>query len=60
MRALQIQTHDNNGTIHVCHTSCSFLDGGSLESYLTSVATWITANPNDGAFYFLLAPPGPR
>lgn len=47
VRALQIQTHDNNGTIHVCHSSCSLLDGGTLQAYLTSVASWISSNPND-------------
>ncbi|KAK4688726.1 hypothetical protein P7C73_g1377, partial [Tremellales sp. Uapishka_1] len=48
IRALQIQTHNASDTIHVCHTSCSLLDGGTLESYLTSLVSWVQANPNDG------------
>jgi len=47
VRALQIQTHNASDGIHVCHTSCSLVDGGTLESYLAKVASWISSNPND-------------
>ncbi|KAL7424979.1 hypothetical protein Q5752_000666 [Cryptotrichosporon argae] len=47
IRALQIQTHNTTSGIHVCHTSCELVDGGTLTSYLASVAAWLAANPND-------------
>ncbi len=40
--------HNASDGIHLCHTSCSLLDGGTLESYLAKVAAWVTSNPNDG------------
>ena len=48
VRALQVQTHENNGTIHVCHTSCAYLDGGALQDYLGKVAAWMSSNPKEG------------
>ncbi|EIW71612.1 hypothetical protein TREMEDRAFT_16423, partial [Tremella mesenterica DSM 1558] len=47
IRTLQIQTHNATDGIHLCHTSCDLLDGGTLENYLSSVASWVAANPND-------------
>jgi len=47
VRLLQSQAHNSSGVIELCHTSCALLDGGSLESYLTKVKTWMDANPND-------------
>jgi len=47
IRMLQVQAHNGNGTIELCHTSCSFLDGGSLQDYLGTVKSWLDANPND-------------
>ncbi|CAD6577111.1 MAG: Ribosome bioproteinsis protein brx1 [Tremellales sp. Tagirdzhanova-0007] len=47
VRALQIQTHNAADGIHLCHTSCSLLDGGTLESYLTKLAGWLQVNPGD-------------
>ncbi|CAK1365062.1 hypothetical protein CB0940_08685 [Cercospora beticola] len=44
----QIQTpNDTASGLHVCHTSCSLLDAGTLESWLTEIKTWMDANPND-------------
>jgi hypothetical protein len=34
-----------NDTIYLCHTSCDILNVGTLESYLTTVVTWLEANP---------------
>ncbi|KKA31097.1 hypothetical protein TD95_001779 [Thielaviopsis punctulata] len=47
IRLLQIQVHENNGTLHMCHTSCSILDAGTLESYLVDIKSWMDANPDD-------------
>ncbi|KAH7348952.1 PLC-like phosphodiesterase [Rhexocercosporidium sp. MPI-PUGE-AT-0058] len=47
IRLLQAQVHDLNGTLELCHTSCSLLDGGSLESWLSKIKIWMDANPNE-------------
>ncbi|WVF68545.1 hypothetical protein IAT40_003313 [Kwoniella sp. CBS 6097] len=47
IRTLQLQAHNTDSGVHLCHTSCSLLDGGSLEDYLKKVVTWISSNPND-------------
>ncbi|SCV71075.1 BQ2448_3837 [Microbotryum intermedium] len=43
----QVQGHMNNGSLHLCHTSCFLLDAGTLTSYLTLVKAWLDANPNE-------------
>ncbi|KAI0651982.1 PLC-like phosphodiesterase [Trametes meyenii] len=47
VRMLQSQAHNKNGVIQLCHTSCGLYDGGSLQDYLTTVKTWMDANPNE-------------
>jgi hypothetical protein len=47
IRMLQFQTHYENETIHLCHTSCSLLNAGTLEDYLTTVVYWMRQNPSD-------------
>jgi hypothetical protein len=47
IRLLQMQALNQNGTIELCHTTCQLYDGGSLQSYLTTVKTWLDANPNE-------------
>jgi len=47
VRMLQMQAHNQSGTIQLCHTSCLLYDGGTLEAYLTKVKTWMDANTND-------------
>lgn len=47
IRMLQMQTHNQNGVIQLCHTSCALYNGGTLETYLSSVKTWMDANTND-------------
>ncbi|KAF8922115.1 PLC-like phosphodiesterase [Mucidula mucida] len=47
IRLLQMQVHDNNGVIQLCHTTCSLFNGGTLESYLGKVKTWMDANTED-------------
>ncbi|CBQ68490.1 conserved hypothetical protein [Sporisorium reilianum SRZ2] len=52
IRLLQVQAHKSaNSTsgsgIDLCHSSCSLENGGTLESYLSTVKSWVDANPND-------------
>jgi len=47
IRMLQMQTHNLGGTIQLCHTSCVFFNGGTLQDYLQSVKSWMDSNPND-------------
>ncbi|EME84702.1 uncharacterized protein MYCFIDRAFT_33704 [Pseudocercospora fijiensis CIRAD86] len=43
----QVQTPDNSTSLHVCHTSCSLLDAGTLSSWLSEVKTWLDSNANE-------------
>jgi hypothetical protein len=47
VRLLQAQAHDKDGVLHFCHTSCSLFDGGTVQAYLTTVKTFLDANPNE-------------
>ncbi|KAF2963157.1 hypothetical protein GQX73_g10416 [Xylaria multiplex] len=47
IRLLQVQVHDLNGTIELCHTYCSLLDAGSLQDWLVEIKYWMDTNPND-------------
>ncbi|TGO35855.1 hypothetical protein BHYA_0144g00240 [Botrytis hyacinthi] len=47
IRLLQAQVHNSNGTLELCHTSCLLLDGGSLETFLKEIKTWMDANTNE-------------
>lgn len=47
VRFLQAQTHDWDGRIELCHTSCWELDAGPLDDYLAEVARWLDAHPRD-------------
>ncbi|GAA5844082.1 hypothetical protein JCM9279_003727 [Rhodotorula babjevae] len=47
IRLLQVQGHMNGDELHLCHTLCLLLDGGTFTSYLSTVKTWLDANPNE-------------
>ncbi|KZT36581.1 PLC-like phosphodiesterase [Sistotremastrum suecicum HHB10207 ss-3] len=48
IRMLQNQAHSaSDGSIHLCHTDCLLYDAGTLQDYLTSVKSWMDANPNE-------------
>jgi hypothetical protein len=52
IRFLQSQTHKMNiGSItlapQMCHTNCLLEDGGSVQSYLQKIKTFLDANPNE-------------
>jgi len=47
VRLLQMQAQNNSGEIYLCHTSCALYNGGTLQNYLSTVKTWMDANPQD-------------
>lgn len=47
IRFLQAQSHDKDGTIELCHTSCVEEDAGSLQTWLETVVAFLEANPNE-------------
>ncbi|SAM84920.1 uncharacterized protein UBRO_05886 [Ustilago bromivora] len=52
IRLLQVQAHKSTNStsgsaIDLCHSSCQLENGGTLESYLTEVKSWVDSNPND-------------
>ncbi|CDR99086.1 hypothetical protein, partial [Sporisorium scitamineum] len=52
IRLLQVQAHNSSNSssgsgIDLCHSSCSLEIGGTLESYLSKVKSWVDSNPND-------------
>jgi hypothetical protein len=47
IRFLQAQTHLKSGVLQLCHTTCAEKDAGTLLAYLTTVNTWLAANPNE-------------
>lgn len=47
IRLLQAQVHNQNGTLELCHTTCTLLDAGTLESFLADIKTWMDANTNE-------------
>jgi hypothetical protein len=47
LRFLQAQVHNENGTLHLCHTSCGLLDAGPLETWLAAINDWVVGHPTD-------------
>jgi hypothetical protein len=47
IRLLQAQVHNQNGTLELCHTSCTLLDAGPLLTFLEEIKTWMDANTNE-------------
>ncbi|KAF2736363.1 PLC-like phosphodiesterase [Polyplosphaeria fusca] len=47
IRMLQGQTHQVNGTMRYCHTSCDLLDAGTVEDYMREVTRWVMTHPFD-------------
>ncbi len=47
VRLLQAQVHSLNGVLELCHTSCSLLDAGSLQAFLSDIKSWMDGNPNE-------------
>lgn len=47
IRLLQAQVHNQNGTLELCHTTCTLLDAGTLETFLKEIKTWMDVNTNE-------------
>ncbi|KAJ9120344.1 hypothetical protein QFC24_005298 [Naganishia onofrii] len=47
IRLLQVQTHLLNQQINLCHSSCSLQSSGPLSTYLSTLSTWLLANPTE-------------
>ncbi|KAI0206732.1 PLC-like phosphodiesterase [Astrocystis sublimbata] len=47
IRFMTTQTHDKDGAIQMCHTSCDLLNAGPLQDYLNTVKTWVDGHPDD-------------
>lgn len=47
VRLLTGQVHNNNGSLHMCHSSCALLDAGTLSDWLSEIKTWMDSNPNE-------------
>jgi hypothetical protein len=45
IRMLQFQTHYQNRTMWLCHTSCDLLNVGKLVDYFETVAEWLRSHP---------------
>ncbi|KND89669.1 PI-PLC X domain-containing protein [Tolypocladium ophioglossoides CBS 100239] len=47
VRFLQAQTHNKEGVIEMCHTSCWELDVGPLTLYLQEIAAWMNGHADE-------------
>ena len=52
VRLLQAQIQQANGSdgtsqLHLCHTTCSLYDAGTVQGWLEEVNAWMGANPNE-------------
>lgn len=47
VRLVTAQAQNNNGAIHLCHSSCGLLDAGPLSTWLAEIKSWMDANPHD-------------
>lgn len=47
VRFLQAQSHDKDGAIELCHTSCLEEDAGTLQAWLETVVAFLDANPDE-------------
>ncbi|KAG8745491.1 hypothetical protein FRC10_007838 [Ceratobasidium sp. 414] len=47
IRLLQVQAHNQNSAIRLCHSSCLLYDGGLLSDYLKKVKSWMDKNPTE-------------
>lgn len=43
----QVQNPSDSTALHVCHSSCSLLDAGTLSSWLSEIKSWMDSNPNE-------------
>ncbi|KAI0071716.1 PLC-like phosphodiesterase [Panus rudis PR-1116 ss-1] len=58
VRLLQAQAHLKDNVIHFCHTSKLLFDGGTVQDYLTTVNTFLEANPDEVVTFIFTNPEG--
>lgn len=56
LRYLQAQTHDKDGAIQMCHTSCVLRDAGTLQQFLGTVKTFLDGSPDEVVTLLLTNP----
>ncbi|KAL8702614.1 MAG: hypothetical protein Q9201_004220 [Fulgogasparrea decipioides] len=54
VRLLTAQVHNKDGAWHLCHTSCSLLDAGTLSSWLAEIKSWLDRNPYEAVTILLV------
>ena len=47
VRFVQAQSHNKNGVIELCHTTCLEKDAGTLTDYLAPIKSFLDANPDE-------------
>ncbi|CAG9939734.1 unnamed protein product [Clonostachys rosea f. rosea IK726] len=47
IRYFTTQVHIQDGQIRQCHTDCAFLNVGAFSEIVTSIKTWLDANPRE-------------
>ena len=47
VRLLQSRVYMENGTLTLCHSSCSLLNAGPLEDWLAAIGRWIDGHPRE-------------
>ncbi|OKL59143.1 hypothetical protein UA08_05914 [Talaromyces atroroseus] len=47
VRLVTGQVHKSDNEWHLCHSDCTYLDAGTLESWLSEIKAWLDDNPND-------------
>lgn len=58
IRFLQGQTRDKDGQLNMCHTDCLLEDAGSVESFLSTVKTWMDDHPDEVITLLITNPDG--
>lgn len=47
LRLLSAQVHRENNTVRLCHSSCTLLDAGLLQTWLGEIKSWMDTNPRE-------------
>lgn len=58
IRFLQGQTRNSGGQLNMCHTDCLLEDAGSVESFLSTVKTWMDDHPDEVITLLITNPDG--
>ena len=58
VRFVQAQTHDKNGAIQLCHSSCDLRDAGPIDEFLKPVMEFMEANRHEIITLLITNPDG--